>query len=126
MRAAFAAPFRQASACQHYERRGFTACSLRGEGQALRFIALAVTVNQLAGGEVVFGMARVVPLVEEMHVESREQALPGLLLVQGEYVFRLGLQFLTVVAILHPDVFPGDDQVPEGRVIIELERDLLA
>src|SRR2546427_1977470 len=85
-----------------------------------------VAVHQLAAVEVVLGVAVLVPALEEVSVERDEQAAARIVVLQREHVLRLLVELAAVVAVLHPDVVPENDDLPERLLVVELERDLLA
>jgi len=70
-------------------------------------------------------MTRIIPLVEENHVEGYEETVAGLAVLQGEHEFGLLLDRESAVAMLHPDVVAEHDKLPERLLVVELEVHLL-
>jgi len=80
---------------------------------------------KLIAGQVVFGITRIIPQIEDVHVKGREEALLGSIMAQREHVLRLRLDLVSVVAILNPGVLPDDHDLPERWRFVQSQAYLL-
>ena len=106
--------------------RNSIAVDRHAEGGAPAFVSGLIAIDQFIGREIVFRMAGLAPLVEEVHIEGDVQSLARIAVLQREYVFRLMFHFVPGMAMLHPHVVAEDDYFPERLMLVEFQRDLLA
>ena len=114
-----------AGRCRSVDRAG-SAVDRYAEGRAAAFVSGCIAIHQFIAFEVVFRVAGLVPLLQEVHVERDVQAYSGIAVLQRKDVLRLVLDFEAGVAMLHPDVIAEHDHLPERLVVAEFQGDLLA